>query len=333
MRARRIAAGMALALAGLAAHCSAAERPTVVREAMTIESHRMVINNSRTAQEPREFVSRLMPVDVAVYRPNDGLKHPAVVYLHGGGMSFADPVMDRFHVELASRGIVVLAPHYLLDGTGWPHWHESAVNTVTLAASLASVDPDHIGMSGISMGGQIGLSTAARDPRIKAVAEYFTAWPGSLPDEPVANLPPVLLINGTADPIIPLGAALVLDQILKEHKLPFERRIYEGVGHGFSTPAAFEDGVNLTAAFFGGRVGELEPTPTKVETALSMNGLSGSTAAFFDLGDDDGLITGTTATVTRAAIFAPKKKKPKRLVVKKPTTTPVVATPSKATKP
>ncbi len=324
MRTRRIAAGMALIVAGMAASSEAAERPKVVREAMTIESQRMVINTHKTAQNPHKRVSRLMPVDVTVYRPNDGLKHPAIVYLHGGGMSFADPLMDRFHTELASRGLVVLAPHYLLDGTGWPHWHESALNTVTLAASLPSVDADHIGMSGISMGGQIGLSTAARDPRIKAVAEYFTAWPGSLPDEPIAKLPPVLLLNGTADPIIPFDVALELDEILKEHKLPFERHVYQGLGHGFSTPASFKDGLNRTAAFFGGRVDEPEPTPTGVKTALSIDGLSGSTEDFFDL-DEDVFVSWPTAVGTTPIV----PKKPRAgLIVKKPAKRQMVASPS-----
>jgi dienelactone hydrolase len=217
MRIRRIAARTVLILAGVATSSGAAERPNVVREAMTIESHKLVGDRATMTLE-----TVAQTVDVAVYRPNDSLKHPAIVYLHGGGMSFADPTMERFHVELASRGLVVLAPHYLLNGTGWPHWHESAVNTVTLAAALPSVDPEHIGMMGLSMGGQVGLSTAARDPRIKAVAEFFTAWPGSLPDEPIAKLPPVLLLNGTADPIIPFDVALELDQILKDHHLPFE---------------------------------------------------------------------------------------------------------------
>ena len=238
MRIRRIVAGTALIFVGLSTSSGAAERLKVVREAMTIESHKLVGNKiTRTLESCKQIV------DVAVYRPNDGLKHPAIVYLHGGGMSFADASMERFHTELANRGLVVLAPHYLLNGTGWPHWHESAVNTVTLAASLPSVDPDRIGMAGLSMGGQIGLSTAARDPRIKAVAEFFTAWPGSLPDEPIAQLPPVLLLNGTADPIIPFDVALELDEILKEHRLPFERHVYVGLGHGFNTPAAVEDGV------------------------------------------------------------------------------------------
>ena len=328
MRIRRTVAGMALILAGPVTSSGAAERPNVVREAMTIESHKLVGDKATMTVETREQI-----VDVAVYRPNDGLKHPAIVYLHGGGMSFADPSMVRFHTELARRGLVVLAPHYLLNGTGWPQWHESAVNTVTLAASLPSVDPDRIGMAGLSMGGQIGLSTAARDLRIKAVAEFFTAWPGSLPNEPIDKLPPVLLLNGTADPIIPFAVALELDEILKEHRLPFERHVYVGLGHGFNTPAAFEDGVRRTAAFFGGSVDEPEPAPTSVQTSLSMvDGLSASTDGFFDFGDDDGFFAWQTSTVATWAIFAPKKK-PKRLLVKKAAKTRAVAAQSTAAKP
>ena len=106
MRNQRIPAGIALIFAGLATSSGAAERPQVVREAMTIESHQLVGDKATRTVETRPQI-----VDVAVYRPDDGLKHPAIVYLHGGGMSFADPSMERFHVELASRReLVVLAP-------------------------------------------------------------------------------------------------------------------------------------------------------------------------------------------------------------------------------
>ena len=296
----------------------------------------MVLNTDRTTQNPAKCVSRLMPVDVAVYRPNDGLKHPAVVYLHGGGMSFADPLMERFHIELASRGLVVLAPHYLLDGTGWPHWHESAVNTVTLAASLPSVDPDRIGMSGLSMGGQIGLSTAARDPRIKAVAEYFTAWPGTLPDEPIANLPPVLLLNGTADPIIPLEAALVLDTILEAHRLPFERHIYEGQGHGFGG-AAFDDGVLRATAFFGGDVDLPGPSPSLVRSLVATDGALGLGSADATLEfDEDGILFAPSSSETSWTVVVSKKKKRRRrpgLTITNPVVSRSVAIPSRAARP
>ena len=125
----------------------------------------------------------------------------------------------------------------------------------------------------------------------------------------------------------------MLDEILKAHRLPFERHVYVGLGHGFNTPAAFEDGVRRTAAFFGGSVDEPEPAPTSVQTSLSMvDGLSASTDGFFDFGDDDGFFAWQTSTVATWAIFAPKKK-PKRLLVKKAAKTRAVAAQSTAAKP
>ena len=77
----------------------------VVCEHMTIESHKLYGN-----KVTRQLETLPQTIDVTVYRPDDGQKHPAVVYLHGGGMSFADESMVRFHEELVRRGIVVLAP-------------------------------------------------------------------------------------------------------------------------------------------------------------------------------------------------------------------------------
>jgi dienelactone hydrolase len=287
MRLRRIAAGLALGFAGLSAPCEAAEGSRVVQEALSFESGGKVI-------------------DTAVFRPNDDGKHPTVIYLHGGGFSFEDPVMARFNTELAKRGLVVLAPHYLLNRTGYYDWQKTATNAVTFALTLPSVDPDHIGMSGISMGGQTVLSAAARDRRVKAVAEFFTAWPGSLPDEPIAALPPVLLLNGTADPVIPFDKAMVLDQILKEHNLPFERHVYQGLGHGFSTAASFNDAVLRTSAFFGGQLEGPGSSPGPINPAFPIGYQSGSPAAFLEIGDDDLVYAWTW---TRSAVIVPRKKK------------------------
>ena len=99
MRIWRIAAGLTLIFAGSANSTWAAEKVNVVREAMTIQSHKLVGDKAT-----RKLETLPQTVDVAVYRPDDGLKHPAIVYLHGGGMSFADPSMERFHIELRVEG-------------------------------------------------------------------------------------------------------------------------------------------------------------------------------------------------------------------------------------
>ena len=121
------------------------------------------------------------------------------------------------------------------------------------------------------------------------------------------------------------------DEILKAHHLPFERHVYAGLGHGFGTSASFNDGVKRTAAFFGGRIDEPEPTVKSVEIGGSMGGLSGWTdVAFFDFGDEYDVFAWQLSEATRSAIVVPKKKR-KRLLVKNPGQTRADAAPANST--
>jgi dienelactone hydrolase len=313
MRLRRIAAGLALIFTGLATPCGAAEMSRVVQEALKLESGGKVY-------------------DVAVFRPNDDARHPAIVYLHGGGFSFEDPLMVRFNTELAKRGLVVVAPHWLVSGSSAKDWQTLSKEIVTFAASLPNADPEQIGMSGISLGGQLGLSAAARDRRIKAVAEFFTSWPGSLPDEPIADLPKVLLLNGTADPIIPVDWATMLDGILKERGMPFERKMYRGVGHGFSTAASFNDAVVRTAVFFGGTTnvtGSSSITSDPATRVVPIEGQPGSSEMIFGFEDEYEFVYWSTMTRS-AAVVSKKKRRP---LVTKPAALRQVASPSRLAKP
>ena len=68
--------------------------------------------------------------------------------------------------------------------------------------------------------------------RISAVVEYF----GGLPELLAANLekmPPVLILHGDADQVVPVKEAESLERRLKEKEIPFEVKIYPGQGHGF----------------------------------------------------------------------------------------------------
>jgi hypothetical protein len=186
------------------------------------------------------------------------------------------------------------------------------------------------------MGGQIGLSTAARDRRIKAVAEFFTSWPGTLPYEPIADLPPVLLLNGTVDPIIPLDWAFMLDGLLKERRMPYERHLYQGLGHGFGTEAAFRDGVARTSAFFGGRVGDLSTDPDLTESDRPIQSLAGSGEMVVEYRDANGWFDSEDlfAWWSQSAPATLVSKKKRRLTVaKNPAVTHPAGSPQKITKP
>ena len=178
--------------------------------------------------------------------------------------------------QLARRGYVVLAPdlrcfgerldwnpedHYACD-TNLVHaamagWNPLAQNVWDLRRSLdvlqehPLVDPDRLGMVGISYGGTVTLFTAAVDQRVAAavVSGYFSSWAeshkmpwnmcgsqilfgmlGRLEHEDLGALVaprPLLVETGTEDPLFPLAAAtesvrrtrLVYDQLGADERL------------------------------------------------------------------------------------------------------------------
>jgi carboxymethylenebutenolidase len=97
------------------------------------------------------------------------------------------------------------------------------------------------------MGSWVSLSAAARDRRVGAVVENS----GGLPlweDFNPARLPPVLILHGDADRVVPVGEAHRLDRVLQEAGVPHEVHIYPGAGHSFVGPDA-EDALARTLAF------------------------------------------------------------------------------------
>lgn len=206
---------------------------------------------------------------------------PAVLAIHGHGpgkdqicglVDDGTPNAD-YAVQLAQRGFVVLAPdlrcfgerlddlpsgHYACD-TNLVHavmagsnplaqnlWDMARCLDVLSAHPL--VDPDRLGVAGLSYGGTVSLFLAAYDPRVKAavVSGYLSSVAashkvalnmcgsqilfgmlGRLEHADVASLVaprPLLVETGTQDPIFPCETA--------ERTVAAVRRVYEHFGAG-----------------------------------------------------------------------------------------------------
>jgi carboxymethylenebutenolidase len=48
------------------------------------------------------------------------------------------------------------------------------------------------------------------------------------------RMPPVLVLHGAADRVVPVEEARKLEQLLRDRGVPFEAHIYPGQGHGFT---------------------------------------------------------------------------------------------------
>ena len=188
-----------------------------------------------------------------------GARRPAVIVLHGAdGLAFGGRYRQAATL-LASAGYEALLVHYL-DRTGDRRasyftigrnlgaWTETARDAVTWASRQPGIDPNRIGLLGVSLGGAIAMQAAAGDPRVKALVDYFGFVPQSFPEG--ARLPPTLVLHGAEDRIVPASNATRLDAILKANGVPHETVIYPGQGHGF-TGQAQADAAGRVVAFFG----------------------------------------------------------------------------------
>jgi carboxymethylenebutenolidase len=204
------------------------------------------------ADEPGEIVesdatfkSRGKDVIVDVFAPSAPGKHPAVIVLHGRN-GVGEGKRSGSHEaarELARSGYVALVPHYFGRNVPDPKngrknarshaiWTRTVIDTVTFATRRDDVNPRQIGLIGFSNGSWVALSTAARDRRVSAVVENYGGYPGWDEINP-ARLPPVLILHGDADRVVPVNESDKLEAVLKEAGVPYEMHIYPGADHGF----------------------------------------------------------------------------------------------------
>jgi carboxymethylenebutenolidase len=170
---------------------------------------------------------------------------------------------------LAARGYLVLVPHYfdrtatraedLVDDEGVkPEGaqimarHESAWlgtvrDAIDFAADLPGADRKRIGLVGFSLGAALAVSQAAHDPRIGAVVDYVGGLPFDEKSQ-IRTMPPVLILHGDDDKLVPLEWSQRLGNMLKDKGFPCEMHVYAGQGHYFSE-ADLRDAERRTLAF------------------------------------------------------------------------------------
>jgi dienelactone hydrolase len=185
---------------------------------------------------------------------------PAVLLLHGAdGLSYAEGYRLAART-IAASGYHVAFVHYL-DRTGdrrvayarlrqdFPLWAQTVRDAVAWLADQPGTDAQRLGIVGISLGAALALTTAAAEPRVRAIVDYF----GPLPDEFARErprLPPTLILHGASDPIVPVSHARALERLLQEQGTAHEIRIYEGQGHALTGPAQL-DAAARVARFLG----------------------------------------------------------------------------------
>lgn len=168
-------------------------------------------------------------------------RKPAVLMLHGAdGLTMRGSEYRAGAAKLAASGCHVGLLHYL-DRTrerwaslptiqqNFRPWMETLTDAIGWAQKRPEVDPQRIGLVGISLGAALSLATAARDGRVKAAVSYFGPMPPGF--ERTTRFPPTLILHGGADPIIPATNAYAIEAVLTKIGAPNEVVVYPGQGH------------------------------------------------------------------------------------------------------
>jgi carboxymethylenebutenolidase len=203
------------------------------------------------------FVSDGQQISIDHYASGKLGLTPAIVLVHGSGGPSRG--IDPFARQAAEMGVHVFVVHYFeRTGHSWvspaiikdffPDWLETLRDAINYIASQPGVDPQRIGLLGFSLGGFLSLALATQDRRITAVAELFGGLPEHFTAE-AGKLPPVLILHGDRDDIVPVGKAEQLEALLKQHRVPYEIKIYSNQGHLF-TGIAQLDAMRRVAMFF-----------------------------------------------------------------------------------
>jgi carboxymethylenebutenolidase len=187
----------------------------------------------------------------------NGQRFPAIVGLHGSGgghASMAEPAS-----LLAAQGYAVYVLHYFertgtteIDGLAtiarnFPAWMKALWDAVSFVSRQPTVDSQRIGLLGFSLGAYLALSASAIDSRVKIVVDYFGGFPKEMKLF-MRRLCPVLILHGEQDATVPVAEAYHLQQMLEKKQIPYEMKIYTGIGHGFSGEV-WQDSGRRTLAF------------------------------------------------------------------------------------
>lgn len=219
------------------------------------------------------FVTGLMELDGPRHGAAPGQARTLVVLLHGLGADGQDLISlaPLFGQGLPDAAFV--SPHAPFPCDMAPYgrqWFslqnrnpEALLGGVRLAAPVLGafldaelerhgLGDDRLALVGFSQGTMMALFVALRRARpCAALVGYSGALIGgeALPEE-IASRPPVLLVHGAADEIVPVQALPAALAVLKANRVPVETETRPGLGHGID-----DRGLQLGLAFLSRHLG------------------------------------------------------------------------------
>ena len=196
-------------------------------------------------------------VRVSYFHAPGEAKRPAALLLHGAG-GFDRRIHDynRYAAAVADAGIdAYLVYYYSAEDLA----AQASVFEERYAAWAKLVDDlaDHllaektsngkVGLIGFSNGGILATGAAVLDPKINAAVIYYGTEPWPLPDMIARRYPPLLVLHGDADTIIPVNDGMTLAENARAMGAVVDLVIYPGEVHGFGSNITSKNGGDALA--------------------------------------------------------------------------------------
>ncbi len=170
---------------------------------------------------------------------------PSVLLLHGAG-GFDRQIADynRYASALAKQGMDAYLVYYYSDTDAknmsygvdvfeqrYPAWAKM-VGEIAEYLEKQSDSNGRTELIGFSNGGILATGASTLNPKINAAVIYYGTDPWPL-GTPAKRFPPLLILHGDADQVIPVENGQQLAALAKKLGAPADLVIYPGEVHGF----------------------------------------------------------------------------------------------------
>jgi dienelactone hydrolase len=191
-------------------------------------------------------------IQVDIYQPDQGGRHPAVIVLHGSGgiHLLADRTAARYAQALAEQGMVAFVVHYFdatgdftandsVETTNYFRWVRALRDVITRVRQRPDVRANSIGLLGHSLGAWLAVGAAAMDRRVNRIVLFGAGLEPFLADS-IKRMPPTLMFHGGKDDVVPVSDADTLAAFMRRRGYPLEYHVLPDEGHTLSDSAASE---------------------------------------------------------------------------------------------